>query len=191
MCFCSKIVNTPSFNPLTCLSVEHQGSAKPWRWRRWLILQISAGELSLDPGTMKVQLSRVFQTHQTLECPDSSGKSRLISETRLEKRMSLATNWYISVFLGNLQYCDGIIFLTTNRVSDFDEAVLSRIRLMLRDHELGVCVGSQTWEHMLNRAQMSQEGAMIARKGTEHLAITEFNGRQVKFLCSPSGDFSH
>ena len=51
-------------------------------------------------------------------------------------KQDVARNKLVSVFLRKLEYCEGIMFLTTNRVSDFDEAILSRIYLMLKYHEL-------------------------------------------------------
>lgn len=82
------------------------------------------------------------------------------------------------------------MFLTTNRVSDFDEAILSRIHLTLKYRELSVNVRSQIWEHMLHRGHTSQGGATIASEETERLVKTKLNGRQVK-LCCPSGDSFH
>ena len=46
--------------------------------------------------------------------------------------IDLVRNGLVSVFLRKLECCDGIIFLTMNRVSQFDIAILSRIRLMLK-----------------------------------------------------------
>jgi hypothetical protein len=43
-------------------------------------------------------------------------------------------NWngLVSVFLRKLEYCTGILFLTTNPASEFDEVILSRIYLSMR-----------------------------------------------------------
>jgi SpoVK/Ycf46/Vps4 family AAA+-type ATPase len=56
----------------------------------------------------------------------------------LEQRSfhEIARNGLVSVFLCKLEYCEGIMFFTTNRVSEFDEAILTRIHLMLRFDEL-------------------------------------------------------
>jgi len=37
-----------------------------------------------------------------------------------------------SVFLRRLEYCEGILFLTTNRVTEFDEAILRDFHLLFR-----------------------------------------------------------
>jgi len=95
------------------------------------------------------------------------------------------------VFLRKLEYCNGIMFLTTNRVANFDDAILTRIHLMLKYHELDANVRSQIWAHMLQRAHTSKGGAVVARKEIGRLATTEFNGRQVGLLYNASGDFFH
>ena len=40
------------------------------------------------------------------------------------------------VFLRKLEYFDGIIFLTTNLINDFDSAILNRIYLKLKYKDL-------------------------------------------------------
>ncbi len=138
---------------------------------------------------MEVQLSRVFQTANHWNALILLDEADVYTERRSQH--DVGRNKLVSVFLRKLEYCDGIMFLTTNRVSDFDEAILSRIHLMLKYHELGVGVRSQIWEHMLHRAHTSQGGAVVARKEMERLATTAFNGRQVSLLCGISGDFFH
>ena len=44
----------------------------------------------------------------------------------------MARNGVVSVFLRTMQYCQGIMLLTTNRVSHFDPAALSRIHLKVK-----------------------------------------------------------
>ena len=75
------------------------------------------------------------------------------------------------------------MFLTTNRVCDFDEAILSRIHLIFKYYELDFDVRSQIWKHMLHRAHTSLGGAVIALEDIERLATTALNGRQVGLLC--------
>ena len=47
-------------------------------------------------------------------------------------------NALVSVFLRELEYYQGIIFLTTNRVSQIDDAIASRIHLPLKYKSLGL-----------------------------------------------------
>ncbi len=138
---------------------------------------------------MEVQLSRVFQTANHWNALILLDEADVYLEQR--SKQDVARNKLVSVFLRKLEYCDGIMFLTTNRVSNFDDAILSRIHLMLKYHELGVGVRSQIWEHMLHRAHTSKGGAVVTRNEIGRLATTDFNGRQVGLLCSTSGDSFH
>jgi hypothetical protein len=56
------------------------------------------------------------------------GESRLLSD--------LTRNGLVSVFLRKLEYYEGILFLMINRAAQFDEAILSRIHLLMRYEDL-------------------------------------------------------
>ena len=51
-------------------------------------------------------------------------------------RQGLHRNGLVSVVLDKFEYCTGILLLTTNHVSEFDEAILSRIHVLLRYENL-------------------------------------------------------
>ena len=138
---------------------------------------------------MEVQLSRVFQIVSHWNALILLDEADVYMERR--STHDVARNKLVSVFLRKLEYCEGIMFLTTNRVSDFDEAILSRIHLMLKYEKLGLSARSQIWKHFLHRARTSQGAAVIARKDMERLVATELNGRQICFLCSTSRDSFH
>ncbi|KAM0546980.1 hypothetical protein ACHAPJ_010642 [Fusarium lateritium] len=59
----------------------------------------------------------------------------------------------IAVFLRVLEYYDGILILTSNRVGIFDEAFKSRIQLNLRYENLGKAQRRQIWENFINRLE--------------------------------------
>ena len=129
---------------------------------------------------MEVQLSRIFQTANHWNALILLDEADVYTERR--SKQDVARNKLVSVFLRKLEYCEGIMFLTTNRVSDFDEAILSRIHLMLKYQELDVGVRSQIWKHMLHQANTLHGGPVIADEEMQKLTRTKLNGRQVK-LC--------
>lgn len=77
------------------------------------------------------------------------------------------------------------------RVSKFDEAILSRVHLMLNYNELGNESTKQVWRPFLRRACTSHEAAVVASKEVECLAKTDFSGRQVGLACITWRNFSH
>ena len=90
-------------------------------------------------------------------------------------------NGLVSVFLRKLEYYKGILFLTTNRVAQFDEAILSRIHLLLRYEDLTRVARRQVWRNFLSRVATSS----LIEKELEELAISPLNGRQVSYLTKP------
>jgi hypothetical protein len=71
------------------------------------------------------------------------------------------------------------MFLTTNRVSQFDEAILTRIHLMLRYDDLNQAARMTIWIHFLDRARTFKGPAEIKPKELDRLVTVKFNGRQV------------
>ena len=126
---------------------------------------------------MEAQLSQIFQI------ASQWGAILLLDEADvyLERRSNqdLVRNGLVSVFLRKLEYCEGIIFLTTNRISQFDEAILSRIHLTLRYNSLDKNTKKQIWNHFLDRACTAQGSAKISAKELEGLVGNKLNGRQV------------
>ncbi|KAG5743828.1 hypothetical protein H9Q70_013464 [Fusarium xylarioides] len=66
---------------------------------------------------------------------------------------SLERNALVSVFLRALEYYDGIMILTSNRVGIFDKAFKSRIQLSLRYNDLEEGQRRQIWLNFINRLE--------------------------------------
>ncbi|KAL4780122.1 hypothetical protein BJX76DRAFT_361130 [Aspergillus varians] len=60
-------------------------------------------------------------------------------------------NRLVTVFLRKLEYYEGVLFLTTNRLMEFDEAVLSRIHLKIKYLELTKDARRKIWEVFFQR----------------------------------------
>jgi SpoVK/Ycf46/Vps4 family AAA+-type ATPase len=126
---------------------------------------------------MELQLSQIFKIVSRW------GAILLLDEADvfLERRSSqdLVRNGLVSVFLRKLEYCEGIMFLTTNRVSEFDEAILTRVHLMLRFDDLNQVARRTIWGHFLDRARTFKGPAEIKPEELDRLVTVKFNGRQV------------
>lgn len=88
----------------------------------------------------------------------------------------------MSVFLRLLEYFQGILFLTTNRVETFDDAFSSRIHLALKYGELTTKAKNQVWRMFFEMCR-KQDGCPVAELSDhefEMLARHNLNGRQIK-----------
>jgi SpoVK/Ycf46/Vps4 family AAA+-type ATPase len=103
----------------------------------------------------------------------------------LEQRSleDLKRNALVSVFLRVLEYYEGILILTSNRVGTFDEAFKSRIQLALHYPALGPYQRLQIWQNFLEKLENLNEAAIDVadlRDHLEDLKEEEMNGRQIR-----------
>ena len=81
-----------------------------------------------------------------------------------------------SASLRHLEYYRGILFLTTNRITTFDPAFLSRIHVALRFKELTKEAKYKIWEAFLHKVDVE---ALTADE-LANLVNRNVNGRQIK-----------
>src|SRR5437773_1176141 len=91
------------------------------------------------------------------------------------------TNKY-TVFLRLLEYYEGILFLTSNRVESFDLAFKSRIHVALSYPELTLPVRHRLWRDFLLRIPEDKRNVDFERDLLT-LEKEEINGRQIKNAC--------
>lgn len=90
----------------------------------------------------------------------------------------LQRNQLVSIFLRTLEYYQGILFLTTNRVEDMDTAFQSRIHVSMDYPGLNSASKKHIWVNFLKRGIEHE----IDEKQLEVLAEVDLNGRQIKNL---------
>jgi AAA+ superfamily predicted ATPase len=143
-----------------------------------LIDQIASGELSHDPEVLQKQLAIAFDVARVW------GAVMLLDEADVyveERRHSdLHRNKVVSVFLCALEYFKGILFLTTNRVRDFDAAIASRMQLALQYKELSRRARRSVWDTFLKKARTSAGPMDIPKSGIDGLSQKVLSGRDVR-----------
>ena len=95
----------------------------------------------------------------------------------------------MSIFLRLLEYFQGILFLTTNRVETFDDAFQSRIHVALRYGELTTKAKKTVWKMFLDlvRKVESMQVAAFSDHELDLLSRHQLNGRQVRTIHESSG----
>ena len=81
------------------------------------------------------------------------------------------------VFLRILEYYEGILFLTTNRVGNIDAAFQSRIHISMEYNELSLSSRRHVWSNFL-ASSPSAHG--FSDKDLDNLAQFPMNGRGIK-----------
>ncbi len=136
------------------------------------LYSVSIGELGTDPESLESKLTTI------LELAAMWRAVLLLDEADifLEKRASdIERNAMVGVFLRLLEYHNGVLMLTTNRVNEFDAAFHSRISLAIKYPKMGRETREAVWTRLL---KASGFGHIEASK----LSHLEINGREVKNL---------
>ncbi|CCT75384.1 related to TOB3 (member of AAA-ATPase family) [Fusarium fujikuroi IMI 58289] len=98
-------------------------------------------------------------------------------------------NALVSVFLRQLEYYSGILFLTTNKVGVIDEAFKSRIHVSLAYPNIKLQETLHIWEGILNRLEKDNQTARIRVK-FDRSALLSFAKRHYKCHESTSSTWN-
>jgi hypothetical protein len=139
------------------------------------LYMVSSGDLGTCSADLDRNLTRIMDMTATWRAVLLIDEADVFLERR--SLHDLHRNAMVSVFLRVLEYYSGILFLTTNRVSTFDDAFKSRIHIPIRYTDLTVDSRRQIWR---NFCGMVPGGVDIDDKGLSTLAETDLNGRQIK-----------
>jgi ATPase family associated with various cellular activities (AAA) len=149
------------------------------------LYMVSAGELGTDSRSLEGELNKI------LDIAHSWGAVLLLDEADvfLEKRtiQDIHRNALVSIFLRLLEYFQGILFLTTNRVETFDDAFQSRIHIALRYGDLTTKAKRSIWKMFLEKVKSIDgvETSTFTDKDLDALARHNLNGRQACPLSLP------
>ncbi|KAF5228716.1 hypothetical protein FANTH_14409 [Fusarium anthophilum] len=123
------------------------------------LFSITCGDLGLSAEDIERNLKEFFRLSHAWGCVLLLDEADVFLSKR--KQEDILRNSLVSVFLRTLEYYPGVLFLTTNRAGDFDEAFASRIHISLHYPALdlqGTCV---IWNNMLSNMKRRHRG-MVA-----------------------------
>ncbi|KAL3478327.1 hypothetical protein BJX99DRAFT_256654 [Aspergillus californicus] len=164
------------------------------------LLPMTCGDLGLEPEVVEDSLKELFRLAQTWDCILLLDEADVFLTERIPS--DLRRNALVSVFLRVLDYYDGVLFLTTNRVGTIDEAFKSRIHASFYYRPLTKSQTENIWAMNLRRLAQSEDERsritkepplIIDRDGILQFARDEFqkgkegkegrsrwNGRQIR-----------
>ncbi|KAH8667874.1 P-loop containing nucleoside triphosphate hydrolase protein [Ilyonectria robusta] len=148
------------------------------------MLSLTVADIGTDEVIMEKQLVKWFQL------AEKWGAVMLIDEADvfLEKRQvsDLKRNSLVSVFLRCIEYYRGVLFLTTNRVGQFDDAFMSRIHVVIYYDKLRMEDRRQIWSQFFNKLEDEREDFFITRRAKafvledDTICEIEWNGREIR-----------
>ncbi len=148
------------------------------------LYRVHSGQLGLNVGEMEKILK------ETLIRAQRWGAVMLIDEADVyikRRNDNLAANAVVGVFLRVLEYFNGLLFLTTNRVDDIDEAIISRCIALIKFSTPNSDDRRKIWRVMTEQFQLPLADALIEEL-TE--IFPQATGRDIKGLCKLAAKFS-
>ncbi|KAG4433617.1 hypothetical protein IFR05_010893 [Cadophora sp. M221] len=143
------------------------------------LLNISTGELGSYQHRIEIELKRLLTYASTFQAIVLIDEADVFLEARKSGPSDqLEQNAMVAVFLRQLEYFQGIIFLTSNRVSVFDQAIKSRIHLALQYTSPGKEVRRMLWEKHLANVPADEIDLSLA-EALSAVEDTEMNGREI------------
>ncbi|ETS84506.1 hypothetical protein PFICI_02531 [Pestalotiopsis fici W106-1] len=147
-----------------------------------------------DLGTTAKEVEAALETNFTLA--NKWGCILLLDEADVflaqRTKEDFVRNGLVAVFLRVMEYYSGVLFLTTNRVGDFDEAFTSRIHVSLYYPELDQKKILDVFQINLNmikdrfkraKREILMDHFEIGGFATQHSVQAKWNGRQIRNAC--------
>ncbi|RCI09995.1 hypothetical protein L249_8674 [Ophiocordyceps polyrhachis-furcata BCC 54312] len=158
------------------------------------LFQITCGDIGTTARDVEEELERNFSLASKWGCIMLLDEADVFLAQR--ERKDFVRNGLVSVFLRVLEYYTGVLFLTTNRIGDFDEAFSSRIHMSLFYPELDWEKTKRVFElnlELIENRYISKGRKLTFDKSSilnfaenhfkEHNRFGRWNGRQIRNAC--------
>ncbi|KAI0197648.1 hypothetical protein F4808DRAFT_438237 [Astrocystis sublimbata] len=151
------------------------------------LLSVGVSDIGIEGDKVEMNLQKVFALAGLWEAVLLFDEADVFLESRGEGDNDLRRNAMVSVLLRVLEYYEGILILTTNRMRSLDIAVQSRIHLAIKFVELNPEQKVRIFESFLT--QLASKNLVSNYKELETWVKKEgkrydFNGRQIRNVIS-------
>ncbi|KAK6857869.1 hypothetical protein PG995_005568 [Apiospora arundinis] len=158
------------------------------------LFHITCGDLGTTARDVEQELEKNFALASRWGCILLLDEADVFLSAR--ERKDFERNGLVAVFLRVLEYYTGILFLTTNRIGDFDEAFASRIHMSLYYPELDEMKTKKVFKLNMDLIQerFERQGRRVSydmssilnfaeQHYREHQLYNRWNGRQIRNAC--------
>jgi AAA+ superfamily predicted ATPase len=144
------------------------------------LYRVTCGDIGTNVEDVEEYLASVFNLGKVWKCVVLLDEADVFLEERTQ--YDLARNALVSVFLRVLEYYDGILILTSNRIGTFDEAFKSRVQLIVHYPRLKKKRRRQVWENFFVNLKDIDPNARIQelRDKIDDLSHHPLNGREIR-----------
>ncbi|KAK4227773.1 ATPase [Podospora fimiseda] len=148
------------------------------------LMVLTSSDIGTKPSEVETNLTKMFKTAMSWDAVLLIDEADVFMERRTTA--DLERNSLVAGFLRALEFYDGILFLTTNRVGAFDDAFISRVHVQLYFPEFTNEQRQLVWKTFVDK--LARERGNYIRlnldakdyiRGAEMRAV-EWNGREIR-----------
>jgi hypothetical protein len=149
------------------------------------LYRVHSGQLGLSVAAMETALKDALTRAQRW------GAVMLIDEADVyikRREADMTMNAVVGVFLRVLEYFNGLLFLTTNRIDDIDEAIVSRCIALIKFYPPDADARRRIWKVMAEQFQLGIDAGLV-----DALVDTfpDTSGRDIKGLSKLVAKYCH
>jgi hypothetical protein len=149
------------------------------------LYRVHSGQLGLSVAAMETALRDALTRAQRW------GAVMLIDEADVyikRRDADMTANAVVGVFLRVLEYFNGLLFLTTNRIDDIDEAIVSRCIALIKFYPPDADARRKIWKVMSEQFQLGIDSSLV-----DALVDTfpDASGRDIKGLSKLVAKYCH
>lgn len=137
------------------------------------LFSVNVSDLGTNPDVVEDEMEMIIDYAKRWNAIIMIDEADIFVEAR--EMSNIIRNAMVGTFLKFLEYNQNIMFLTTNRITEIDLAVKSRMNLLLSYHDLEFQDRSQIWTHLLKKNNIT-----ISEKTIEELSEKKMNGREIR-----------
>lgn len=147
------------------------------------LISLAIAEIGTEEEDMEAELTKWFSLAEQWRA------ILLIDECDifLERRnfSDIARNGVVAAFLRKVEYFGGLLFLTTNRIGQIDEAFMSRVHAVIGFSPLDRTSRHLIWENLLKKLSEERDTVSITPGVVKYLESDEileldWNGREIR-----------
>lgn len=155
------------------------------------LYRVTCGDIGTNAEEVEKYLESVLLIGTIWGCVVLLDEADVFLEERRET--DLQRNALVSVFLRVLEYYDGILILTSNRIGTFDSAFKSRFQLAIHYPALNVEGRYEIWLNFINGLSKTNPDVKIddLKSHIQELADVKLNGREIRNIVRTSLQLAH
>ncbi|KAF5010744.1 hypothetical protein FDECE_3099 [Fusarium decemcellulare] len=145
------------------------------------LYNVSAGDLGVEPESLDENLSEALDLSSRWNAVLLLDEADVFLQQRTAE--DVTRNALVSIFLRQLEYYQGILILTTNRIGQCDSAFESRIHIPVHYPDIDESARKAIWSTFVRNMRDGHPNSItvdIGEKSVSQLAKMDINGREIK-----------